>query len=174
MSQRPAVLNANKIAIPTQPYVCRVENYTFKKTQKGDPMSVIECAIAAPESFEHDGNNIPVAGRKFRINMIWNDAETWGTQAAWELLDKLGFKESSFEPDPTKSADSAFFQGMYFRAVLKSEASYHTTDGSYYNKKTPEHLVQKDTSGNKLLREYTVVCNSSDIIGACSPEGDVF
>lgn len=174
MSQRPAVLNANKITIPTQPYTCRVEAYEFRKTQKGDPMSVLTCAIAAPESFEYEGNQVPIAGRKFRVNLIWNEAESWGSPAAWDLLDKLGYKEDRFEPDPTKSADSKFFHDLYFRAVLKSEPSYHTTDGSYYNKKTPDSLVQKDVNGDKLLREQTVVCNTSDIVGACGPEGDVF
>ncbi len=167
--------NPSKIAIPAQPYTCRVESYTFKTTKNGDPMSVIKCAIAAPESFTHEGFTVPIAGRQFQLNLIWNDTESWGTLAAFDVLEKLGYSGEKFEPDNTKSTDSAFFQNLYFRATLKSEANYYTTDGSYYNvKATPEAMIQLDSDGNKLLRDYRIICNGQDVICAVQADGQPY
>lgn len=173
MATRPTVF-PNKVQLPAQVYICRVEDVAYKMLDKGYGMTTLKCAIASPESFEVDGATVPIGGRGFNINLLWNDAETWGTPAAFETLDKLGITQTEFEPDLSKSTDSAQLRGLYFKATLKSEPSYATKDGSFSNKKTPDHLYERDSDGNKILREYRVVCNGSDIITVCAADGAPF
>lgn len=174
MATRPSVF-PSKVQLPAQVYICRVEDTSFKMLDKGYGMTTLKCAIASPESFSYDSPegevNIPIGGRTFNINLLWNDSESWGTPAAFETLDKLGVTQAEFEPDPSKSTDSAQLKGIYFKATLKSEASYATKDGSFSNKKTPDNMFERDSEGNKILREYRVVCNGSDIITSCAPDG---
>lgn len=173
MATRPTVF-PNKIELPTQVYICRVEDLAYKMLDKGYGMTTLKCAIASPESFDHAGVSVPIGGRKFNVNLLWNDAESWGTPTAFETLDKLGVQQEEFEPDLTKSTDSKQLQGIYFKATLKSEASYATKDGNFSNKKTPDNMFERDSEGNKILREYRVVCNGSDIITRCAADGEPF